>query len=259
MTQRNIRLLIAYDGSDYSGWQRQKNSPTIQGTLEDRLSVMTNSDITLHGAGRTDAGVHANGMVANFMTESPIPCTGYLKGLNSMLPRAIRILKVDGVSPEFHSRYSATGKTYKYSIFTGLIQQPIGRLYTAHYPGNFDIRTVSEALRNLNGTHDFSCFEAAGSRDISRPGRGAVRTLYETKLIPHKLNKNAWTLIFTGDGFLRHMIRNIIGTLMEVGTGKLTLKDFNAVLESQSREQAGPTAPACGLILEKVHYTPLTL
>ena len=202
MTQlgyRNIRLLIAYDGSTYSGWQRQKNAPTIQGTLEDRIAVITNTDITLHGAGRTAAGVHAKGMTANFVTASTIPCSGFLNGLNSMLPKDIRILRAEDAENDFHSRYSATGKTYSYSFFTGVIQIPTDRLYTAHYPGTFQDKKVRQALQVIQGTKDFSSFEASGSRDTRRnDGRGAIRTLFGATLSLHHSKKDTWSFSFTG-------------------------------------------------------------
>lgn len=260
MTLRNIRLLIAFDGGCYSGWQRQINAPSIQGTIEDRLAVMTKSNIILNGAGRTDAGVHAIGMVANFTTLSGIPCSGFLNGLNSMLPKNIRILRVDEAEDDFHSRYNATGKTYSYSIFTGTVQLPTERLYSAHAPGHFDDKAVLEALEHIRGTHDFTSFEGSGSRDPSiQSGRGAVRTLFQAELTPHATKSSTWVLSFTGDGFLRHMVRNLVGTLMEVASGRISPDDFNTILNNRDRDSAGPTAPACGLLLEKVYYEPFPL
>lgn len=255
MTRRNLRLLIAYDGGGYKGWQRQNNGPTIQETIESRLAVMTGSDITLHGAGRTDAGVHAIGMVANFATVSAIPCSGFTKGLNSMLPKDIRILHMEEAADDFHSRYSATGKTYCYSVFTGAIQLPTERLYTAHYQGRLDDQAVRQALGHILGTHDFTSFEATGSRDTADERcRGAVRTLFRAELSPHEQKKDTWLFTFTGDGFLRHMIRNLVGTLLYVGSGRITPDEFKAVLQNRDRTTAGPTAPAGGLALHAVHY-----
>lgn len=227
--------------------------------LEDRISVMTDSKITLHGAGRTDAGVHARGMVANFTTASSIPCSGFLNGLNSMLPKDIRILQADDVENNFHSRYSATGKTYSYTLFTGAVQLPTERLYIAHYPGPFDDKAIAKTLPLIRGSHDFTSFEATGSRDMAQAGRGAVRTLFELTLSLHKSQSNTWTFSFTGEGFLRHMVRNLVGTLMDIGAGRITPNNFRSILESRNRENAGPTAPACGLTLEQVHYKPLSL
>lgn len=257
--QRNIRLLIAYDGSNYSGWQRQNNAPTIQGAIEDSIAVMTNGNVTLNGAGRTDAGVHAIGMVANFTTISGIPCNGFLSGLNSMLPKDIRILRVAEENGAFHSRYNATGKTYSYTIFTGTVQLPTERLYAAHYQGYFDNKAVLQALNHIQGTHDFTSFEASGSRDISiKSGRGAVRTIYRAELSPHTIKPDTWIFSFTGDGFLRHMVRNLVGTLMDAGSNKTTPDQFKYILHNLDRDSAGPTAPAHGLVLDKVHYEPFS-
>lgn len=259
MTRRNLRLLIAYDGGAYSGWQRQQNAPTIQGTIEDRLAVITGNNITLHGAGRTDAGVHATGMVANFATGSAIPCSGLMNGLNSMLPKDIRIRHVDEADENFHSRFNATGKTYCYTFFTGPIQLPTERLYTAHYHARFDDQMVRQALDHLLGLHDFASFEATGSRDATgRNSRGAIRTLFQAELATYPGKINTWFFTFTGDGFLRHMIRNLVGTLMDVGSGKTSPEEFRAVLQCRDRNAAGPTAPACGLTLKTVHYLPLS-
>jgi len=255
VTTRNIRLLIAFDGSNYCGWQRQQNAPSIQGTLEKCLTRMLGAPATVYGSGRTDAGAHALGMVANFHAPSAIPCLGFLNGLNSMLPRDIRILEVNEAAPEFHSRYSAVAKSYRYDICTGRIQLPTDRLYCAHFPGPVDSSSIRSCLETILGTHDFASFEGSGSRDTSRVNsRGAVRTLLHTDLIPHPQRPGNWSFSFTGDGFLRHMVRNLVGTLMQVGSGKHVPADFRLILEQQDRSAAGPTAPAHGLFLEKVYY-----
>lgn len=250
---RNIKLTIAYDGTNYGGWQRQKNASTIQGEIEQRLQIITNTVASLHGAGRTDAGVHARGMVANFQTESTIPCPALLRGLNGLLPRSIRILdaceEVDG----FHARFSAKAKTYTYSLFTGLIQPPMQRLYTLHVPQLPHRETIKICLEMITGTHDFASFEASGSRDLNAPSvRGSIRTLHEaifTQITPDILQFQ-----FTGDGFLRHMVRNLVGTLLEAGNGKRTPLKFKQSLQARKRSTAGPTAPAHGLVLEKIFY-----
>ena len=166
-TMRNIRLLIAFDGTGYNGWQRQKHDVTIQGEIEARLAQMTRSAIALHGAGRTDAGVHAEGMVANFHTESRISSPDFLQGLNSLLPGAIRILQASDVSPEFHARFSAKGKHYLYHIATGPVLLPSERLYSLHIPFPLNMAAMTACLKCLLGTHDFSSFENSGSRDRS--------------------------------------------------------------------------------------------
>lgn len=257
---RNIRLLIAFDGTRFSGWQRQKNAPTIQGEIEKRLFVITRENVSLHGAGRTDAGVHALGMVANFRTGADVPCQGLLNGLNSMLDPAIRIRAVDEVDERFDSRRSATGKIYRYTLFTGRIQSPLERLYAAHCPMQPDAGAINRALGHIEGTHDFSSFEGSGSRDVSgSTGRGAVRTIYRAEFISGPGKPDVWSFRFTGDGFLRHMVRNLVGTLLLVGRGKMSPDVFPALLHSHNRRLAGPTAPALGLVLEQVLYEPIIL
>lgn len=250
---RNIKLTIAYDGTDYGGWQRQKNTSTIQGEIEQRLKIITNTTTSLHGAGRTDAGVHAMGMVANFQTESDIFCPALCKGLNSLLQSSIRILDACEATPEFHARYSAKAKTYTYSLFTGSIQPPMQRFYTLHFPRFLDIETINNCLEIITGTHDFASFEASGSRDLKAPGvRGSVRTLHAATFIQIALE--AYQFQFCGDGFLRHMVRNLVGTLLETGNGRRSILDFKESFLAKNRNTTGPTAPAHGLILEKIHY-----
>ncbi len=254
--QQNIRLLISYDGTDFSGWQRQLHDRTIQGEIERYLTLMTREEIHLHGAGRTDAGVHAEGMVAHFATGSPLSCQTLLRGLNAMLPGAIRILDAVKVSPDFHARFSAIGKRYQYIIYTGSILPPHLRLYRVHVTAELDLTAIHNCLPLLEGIHDFSSFENSGSRDKSNcSGRGAVRTIHQAKLIQQTPD----TLIFQfiGDGFLRNMVRNIVGTLLEVGRRKLTVVEFSAILQAKDRTRAGATAPAHGLLLKEVHYEDL--
>jgi tRNA pseudouridine38-40 synthase len=252
---RNIKLVISYDGTDFSGWQRQQHGRTIQGEIERRLTLMTREKIALHGAGRTDAGVHAEGMVAHFETRSSISCQAFLCGLNSMLPGAIRIFGVDDVDLTFHARYSATGKRYQYKIYTGRIHPPQQRLYSVHITSKLNLPAVTNCLKQLEGTHDFASFENNGSRDKSIcSGRGAVRTIYQAELI----EEPPFELIFqfTGDGFLRNMIRNFMGTLLEVGRGKLSAEEFSGILKAKDRTMAAATAPAHGLFLKEVIYKP---
>ncbi len=255
---RNIKLIIAYDGTRYAGWQKQKTDPTIQGLLEGALTTMTSAPAVLHGAGRTDAGVHALAMVANFTTATNIPCPGFLKGLNSMLPSDIRILTATDTEPEFHARRSACAKTYVYNICNTPVQIPTERLYSAHISGNLDIDAIKDSLVCIQGTHDFSSFEASGSRDPENTnGRGAIREIFVAQLNRLKTeDKIRITLI--GDGFLRHMVRNIAGTLIQVGKGTITVQGFKKILAAKDRSCAGPTAPARGLFLQKVHYRPFT-
>jgi tRNA pseudouridine38-40 synthase len=250
---RNIRLLIAFDGTAYNGWQRQKDTATIQGEIENRLIAMTGEQIMLHGAGRTDAGVHAEGMVANFHTASQIHPLGYFNGLNSMLPPEIRILRADEADPAFHSRFSARGKHYRYRLHTGPVLMPQHRLYCLHHRSAIDTSAIRDCLALIRGTHDFASFENSGSRDKSiLDGRGSVRTIFTADL--HQSGAHDYTFTFIGDGFLRQMVRNLLGTLLEVGRGKRSVNGFHQALKARSRAAAGPTAPARGLTLKEVLY-----
>ncbi len=252
-TTRNIRLLISFDGTDFNGWQRQKHDITIQGEIEKCLTRMTNTEVDLHGAGRTDAGVHAEGMVAHFQTSTSISCPAFMRGLNSMLPYAIRILRADEVEETFHSRFSARGKHYEYSLFTGEIMPPMERLYTLHIPYSLDFTSIKACLSILVGTHDFSSFENAGSRDKEKESRkGAVRNLMAAEL--NATGDNRYIFTFIGEGFLRHMVRNIVGTLLEVGKGRRSVEEFRRTLMAKDRNAGGATAPPHGLKLKKVLY-----
>lgn len=249
---RNIRLLIAYDGTAYAGWQRQRMQSTIQGVLEEKISLMTTSPVVLHGAGRTDAGVHALGMVANFHTLSSIPCTAFLKGLNCLLPDDITILQADEVGADFHARFDAKGKIYAYQFLCTPILLPHQRLYYTHMPKQLDFAMMERALSLLVGERDFSCFEATGSRDVSIVGgRGAVRRIISASL---QRQGDGWAMVLHGNGFLRHMVRNIAGTVFDVGQGKSSLHDFAEILAAKDRSRAGKTAPAKGLFLREVIY-----
>jgi len=252
--KRNIKLLLAFDGTEYAGWQKQKSDKTIQGVIEDKLHIMTGEKSSLRGAGRTDAGVHSLGMVANFYTEANIPCQGFVSGLNSMLSTDIRVLEACEVDPDFHSRLNAKGKTYWYNFNNGPVQLPTERLYAAHVPGDLDFEAMQNGLTHLAGTHDFSSFEGAGSRDLELSRRGAVRTIIAASLETLG-NGGNYRFIITGDGFLRHMVRNIVGTMLDVGKGRLTHFDVVDILAAKDRSAAGPTAPASGLFLKEVFYS----
>lgn len=252
---RTLLLLISFDGTEFAGWQRQKGQPTIQGEVEAQLARITNSVVTLHGAGRTDAGVHALGMTASFETSSTIPCAGLLKGLNCLLPPAIRVLVVEDKEPGFHARFNARGKCYLYHLTCGGVALPTRRLYAHHVPRPLALAPMRRSLELLLGTHDFSAFEGVGSRDLSyQGGRGAVRTIFRAELTAGEGDNPALTIELAGDGFLRHMVRNIVGTLLEVGRERLRVEDFAAVLAGRDRTAAGATAPAQGLFLKEVYY-----
>ena len=251
---RNIKLIFAFDGTNYCGWQRQSSKVAIQQVVEEAIATMTQSQAKLHGAGRTDAGVHALAMVANFTTDANIPCVGFLKGLNSILPFDIRILDARDVEPEFHARLSVRSKTYVYNICNTPVQLPTKRLYSTHIPGKLDVEVISSCLECVEGMHDFTSFEGSGSRDLSiTGGRGAVRQILDARAELFEGDEHI-KITLTGDGFLRHMVRNIVGTAIEAGRGKITGEDFAGILEARDRNCAGPTAPAHGLFLQEIHY-----
>ena len=250
---RNIKLLLAFDGTNYAGWQKQASAATIQGVIEAGLQIMTREHTSLHGAGRTDAGVHAIGMVANFATGTSIPCQGFAKGLNSLLPPDIRVLEATEVDGNFHARRSARAKTYWYNLTTGPVQLPTERLYWAHVAAELDIDAMKAGLQLVLGSHDFASFEGAGSREPGVAGRGAVRTIFTADF--KSLGPGGrYRFIITGDGFLRHMVRNIVGTMLEVGLGRLAPGAIAAIMAAGDRSAAGPTAPPHGLFLKEVRY-----
>lgn len=250
---RNILLTISFDGTNYSGWQRQKNTPTIQGEIEFALKRLTQQEVSLHGAGRTDAGVHAAGMTAHFTTDCRLSTHDIQRALNSILPGAIRILNACQVENSFHSRFSAKGKEYHYTLFTGQILPPEKRLYMLHQRAPLNAENMTKCLQTITGSHDFSSFENSGSRDKTRTtGRGAVRTI--TYASYQQIDSDISRFIFIGDGFLRNMVRNLVGSILEVGRDKHTSRWFQNVLETKDRGAAGPTALAHGLQLHKVFY-----
>jgi tRNA pseudouridine38-40 synthase len=254
---RVLLMLLAFDGTDFAGWQRQKEEPTIQGIIETQLARMTSHVVTLHGSGRTDAGVHALGMTASFETDAAIPCAGFCQGLNSLLPPAIRVLAVEEREPGFHARLSARGKCYLYRLSAGGIGRPTDRLYTYHLPRPLAVEAMRQCLALLVGEHDFAAFEAAGSRDPGyQGGRGAVRRIFRAGMTVGEGEGEPLplTIEVAGDGFLRHMVRNIVGTVLEAGRGRMSVADFAAVLAGGDRAAAGPTAPARGLFLKEVYY-----
>ena len=254
--ERTLRLLIAYDGSNYCGWQRQRQGEsTIQETLERQLGRLCDEPITLHGAGRTDTGVHALGMVAHLHTRSTIAVSALARGLNALLPRDIRILAAEEAAVDFHSRFNVLGKTYRYDFCTSALQMPCSRHYQAHFPGPFDGKRLAPALPLLLGAHDFSSFERTGSRDkTAGTGRGAVRTLSAVSCTPNLGQAQCWSIRVTGDGFLRQMVRILAGTLIDIGQGRRQPLELDAILTGRDRRLAGLTAPACGLFLEQIYY-----
>ncbi len=243
---RNVRLVVEYDGTLYCGWQRQTNGLSIQEVLENRLQLMTGAAVRLIGSGRTDAGVHAINQVANFRTPSDIPVDGLLKGLNSLLPRDIAVREASEAHTGFHARYSALEKIYVYRLLCGRVRSPLERLYAWHVPYSLNFRAMEACLPAIHGEHDFSAFMASGSNVKS-----TVRRVSNLKLAPRD---DVLEFEITANGFLRHMVRNIVGTLVEVGRGRKTPELLASILDGRDRRKAGMTAPPQGLFLKEVIY-----
>jgi tRNA pseudouridine38-40 synthase len=250
---RNLKLTIAYDGTEFSGWQVQPNTATIQGVLSSAIGRITGENVLPQGSGRTDAGVHALGQVANFSTETVIPTANFLRALNDVLPPAIRIMQVEEVAPEFHARKSAQAKTYRYRIFRGDVCSPFLARYVWHYPYPLLEEAMAEAALLVEGEHDFTSF-AAVDPERDREGREVsnIRTV-----VSSRFGREGEELIYTvrGRGFLHHMVRNLVGTFILVGKGTLRSSDIPRILRAQERSAAGATAPASGLCLVSVEYT----
>ena len=244
---KNFKLIIEYDGSSYHGWQKQKNDRTIQGEIEKALTTMTGKKIVLTGSGRTDAGVHAYGQAANFICDTELSCKVFQKGLNSLLPKDIVIKECCQADEKFHARYDAKSKTYNYRILNRPIPAAICRQYAWFIPKRLDLDAMRCAIRHIIGRHDFKAFEGAGS-----PRSNTTRCIIKAELA----KKDRGYLVFEieADGFLRFMVRNIVGTLVDVGLCKITPDDFKQILLSRDREQAGATAPPHGLFLMNVKY-----
>jgi tRNA pseudouridine38-40 synthase len=248
---RNLKIVLAYDGSDFAGWQVQPDSATIQGTLASAIGRVTGEKVLPQGSGRTDAGVHALGQAATCALESPIPAANLLKALNDVLPAAIRVLEVGEVPPDFHARKSARGKIYRYRIYRGAICSPFLVRYVWHHPYPLDENAMQRAACHVIGEHDFTSFAAVDPEHGKEEGTSNVR----------RISASAWerrgeelTYTVRGNGFLHHMVRNLVGTFVLVGKGTLHPQDLTHILEAKNRSAAGATAPAAGLCLVNVEY-----
>jgi tRNA pseudouridine38-40 synthase len=244
---RNIKLVIEYDGTNYHGWQVQPNGLTIQEVIEEKIQTMTRERARLTGSGRTDAGVHALGQVANFRTASTIPVEGFHRGLNSLLPPDIVIQCAEEVDFQFHAQYGAKRKTYRYVILRREFPSALFRNYSWRVPVALDIRAMEEASRLLLGKQDFTSFQGADA-DTEDP----VREVFQTEWSKKKSDLLHFTI--EADGFLKHMVRNIVGTLVDVGKGRTSPEEFRRILAARDRRQAGMTAPPQGLFLVEVKY-----
>jgi tRNA pseudouridine38-40 synthase len=244
---RNIKLVLQYDGTGLCGWQRQKNQPTIQEHLETALSRLCDEPITITGAGRTDAGVHALGQAANFYTTAPRTLDEIISGGNALLPNQIAILSAEPVPHDFHARYSAASKVYYYDLFLGPVRPVLRRNFVWHVGPHLDMDAMNQALKALLGEHDFASFQSTGTEV-----KTTVRTMLRADM--DCLEDDIVRITFEANGFLRHMVRALVGTLVEIGRGKLNSDQMTDILASQDRDQAGPTAPPQGLFLKQVIY-----
>jgi tRNA pseudouridine38-40 synthase len=249
---RNLKLILSYDGAEFSGWQVQPDAATVQGTLASAIGRITGEKVLPQGSGRTDAGVHALAQVVTFVTESSVPTENFLKALNDILPASVRVLDVTEAPSEFHARHSARGKTYRYRIYRGAICPPFLARYVWHYPYALDEGAMMQAARLVAGEKDFTSFAAVDPERGREDGPASnVRTIFSSAW-----ERSGEELIYTvcGSGFLHHMVRNLVGTCILVGKGTLQVDDVTRILEARNRSAAGATAPASGLYLVNVEY-----
>jgi tRNA pseudouridine38-40 synthase len=245
--QKNIKLILAYDGGRYCGWQRQKNGTSIQGVLEEKIRMMLGESVKLIASGRTDAGVHAVRQVCNFLTTSRIDPASIRRGLNSLLPDDIHLWEAAYVPLDFHARYGARRKTYEYRILNREEPDIFLRDYVWHIRMPLDLKVMGECLALLTGTHDFSAFRSTGSGNLN-----PVRSVSRSEL--KGSNDGLLRILLEADGFLRHMVRNITGTVVSAGMGRMDAGRFEEIIESRDRSLAGIKAPPQGLFLMEVLY-----
>jgi tRNA pseudouridine38-40 synthase len=259
---RNLRLILAYDGSEFAGWQVQPDQTTLQGTLSQAIGRLTGENVLPQGSGRTDAGVHALAQVASFTTTSAIPIANWQKALNDILPAAIRVLEVSEAAPEFHARRFARAKTYRYRIYRHAVCPPFLARYVWHYPYPLDQVAMSITASVVIGEHDFTSFAAVDPERVERmqetrqdPGCPSTTTNVRT-VFSSGWERSGDEFIYTvrGNGFLHHMVRNLVGTFILVGKGTIGVHQFRDILVARDRSAAGSTAPASGLYLVSVEY-----
>jgi tRNA pseudouridine38-40 synthase len=249
---RNLKLTLAYDGHDFAGWQVQPDQVSVQGTLVFAFEHLTGEKTLPQGSGRTDAGVHALAQTVSVAIESPIPAQNLLRALNNVLPQSIRVLAVEEMPPDFHARHSALGKTYRYRIYRGAICSPFLARYVYHHPYPLDETSMTKAARLVEGEHDFTSFAAV---DPEKKKEGLeidnVRTIFHSEW---QRQDEEFVYTVRGNGFLHHMVRNLVGTFLMIGKGSLQLEDLRRILELRDRSAAAATAPASGLYLVSVEY-----
>lgn len=244
--ERNLKLTIAYDGTAYHGFQRQANALSVQQVLEERLERLFNHPLRIAGAGRTDAGVHAYGQVITFSTTGSIPTERIPIAAKGVLPPDIVVVAAEEVDAEYHARFTAISKIYLYRLYVGKYADPFLRNYAWQIATQPDVKAMNEALQEIVGTHDFSSFRAAGGAPVN-----PVRTIFSASC---RQEGSLIEFSFWGSGFLYHMVRNLAGTLVDVGFGRLTREGFAAILAGKDRSLAGITAPPQGLYLKQVFY-----
>ncbi|MFZ0733108.1 MAG: tRNA pseudouridine(38-40) synthase TruA [Candidatus Sulfotelmatobacter sp.] len=249
---RNLKLILSYDGAEFSGWQVQPDTSTVQGALASAIGRVTGEKVLPQGSGRTDAGVHALAQVVTFVTESSVPTENFLKALNNVLPAPVRVMEVTEMPPEFHARHSAKAKTYRYRIYRGAICPPFLARYVWHYPYPLEESAMAEVSGLVVGEKDFTSF-AAVDQERGREGEPVsnVRTIFSSSW-----EREGAEFVYTvrGSGFLHHMVRNLVGTFILVGRGTLKGEDVTRIVAARNRSAAGATAPASGLYLVSVEY-----
>jgi len=250
---RYFKLTIAYDGTDFHGWQIQANKPTVQGELVAVLCRLTQENVQLRGAGRTDAGVHALGQVGSFRTQSSLSAGEFQRALNALLPPAIRIVSAEETGPDFSARWSARGKVYRYRLYRGKVLPPMLWRYVLHYPFPLDEEAMKEAAAKFVGVHDFSSFAASTGSEDDDKERNMEREIYSTELKRTDDDEELWFTVH-GRSFLRYMVRKMVGTLLEVGRGKLSPSDIDKLYELKDRSKSGPTVPPQGLFMVRVDH-----
>jgi tRNA pseudouridine38-40 synthase len=266
----NVKLTIAYDGTDFHGWQIQPGQPTIQQTITDVLAKLTQERVTIHASGRTDSGVHALGQVAHFKTHSELTPLEFQRALNALLPSAIRVVGAEEVGPDFHSRWNAQAKTYLYRIFRGRVVLPFVCRYALHDPFPLDFDAMSEAAQLFEGEHDFTSFAASTGSEDDDHERNATRVIFRSLMLRGedtgerfpaldalgiaRPGPEEWVYVVRGRSFMRFMVRKITGTLVDVGRGRLRPDDIPKLFEMKDRSRSGPTLPPHGLCLLSVEY-----
>jgi len=249
---RNLRVTLSYDGADFYGWQVQPDATTVQGTLASAIGRITGEKVLPQGSGRTDAGVHALAQVVTFVTESSVPTANFVKALNDILPASVRVLAVEEAPAGFHARHSARAKTYRYRIYRGAICPPFLARYVWHHPYPLDEDAMGRAAGLVVGEHDFTSFAAVDpERGRADEPASNVRTIHSSAW---ERSGDELVYVVRGNGFLHHMVRNLVGTFILVGKDTIAVEEVPRILAARSRSAAGATAPASGLYLVNVEY-----